>query len=655
MKFQLQEKMRIPRICKNLLLLLVLFPLLGTSQIIRWQGDKATLDIGAQVTILEDPGGTLSIDDVSSDAYLAAFKPSGSPNLILGYTLSVFWVKFSLDNPSGNPLMLEISQAGLPDCDLYFKLDGSGTFNSYRAGSNTPFHQRHIKSSFQVFPLQSGTHDYYIRLTTNSGPIPLKIYDQNTYEEKSLSLKFVYGIYLGLMLFVFLSNLFFYISLRNYLYLVNALVVIIFTCYSMVVVDGFIVYFFEKVDMLFWYTTIPPLGVTIQTIYSLWFLEVKKYSPRIYKFVIGVILVYAAWFVLKFFLSFPVVQPINTLQALLSFFIMGFVGIRVGKAGNKFGYYFAWTYIVYFLLVLAEAAYINTGKPAYLLGFSYSGYATVIEALVLSFLLSKRFEWEKEEIEQAKALAQKQLLDSTLENERIVRDQNITLERKVDERTYELKAEKEKSDQLLLNILPEETAQELKMHGKAQARIYNLVTVLFTDFQGFTGISEKLSPSELVEEIDGFFSAFDRILDKYNIEKIKTVGDAYIAVAGVPRPNPNHAFDVVEAALEFRAYVEQRRAEKIAQGQMPFEIRIGIHSGTVVAGIVGIKKFAYDIWGDAVNIASRMESSGEIGKINISAATYSLVKDKYQCTHRGKIFAKNKGDVDMYFVERLHG
>ena len=152
---------------------------LGTSQIIRWQGDKATLDIGAQVTILEDPGGTLSIDDVSSDAYLAAFKPSGSPNLILGYTLSVFWVKFSLDNPSGNPLMLEISQAGLPDCDLYFKLDGSGTFNSYRAGSNTPFHQRHIKSSFQVFPLQSGTHDYYIRLTTNSGPIPLKIYDQN--------------------------------------------------------------------------------------------------------------------------------------------------------------------------------------------------------------------------------------------------------------------------------------------------------------------------------------------------------------------------------------------------------------------------------------------------------------------------------------------
>ena len=627
----------------------------GYGQVIQWQSNKDILDIGTQVTVLEDSERKFSINEVSSIPFQSKFKTSGTANLILGYTLSAFWVKFTLENTTGYPLILEISQAGLPDCDLFFKLDSSGPFNSYKAGSNTAFHQRHIKSSFQVFPLMAGKHDYYIRLTTNSGPIPLKIYNQNAYEEKSLSLKFVYGIYLGLMLFVFLSNLFFYFSLRNYLYLVNALVVIIFTCYSMVVVDGFIVYFFEKVDMLFWYTTIPPLGVTIQTIYSLWFLEVKKYSPKVYKFVLGVIGVYIFWFILKFFLSFPIVQPINTLQALLSFFIMGFVGIKVGKAGNKFGYYFALTYIIYFLLVLAEAAYINTGKPAYILGFSYSGYATVIEALVLSFLLSKRFEWEKEEIEQAKALAQKQLLDSTLENERIVRDQNIILEKKVDERTFELKAEKEKSDLLLLNILPEETARELKLNGKAQARIYNMVTVLFTDFQGFTGISEKLTPSELVEEIDGFFSAFDRILDKYNIEKIKTVGDAYIAVAGVPTPNPNHAFDAIEAALEFRAFVEQKKAEKIAQGKIPFEIRIGIHTGTVVAGIVGIKKFAYDIWGDAVNIASRMESSGEIGKINISAATYSLVKDKYQCTHRGKIFAKNKGDVDMYFVERLQG
>ena len=296
MKLVLKKKILTAKTNAILFLLILLFPFLCYSQVIRWQGERATLDIGAQVTILEDPDGKLSIDDVSNEQYQTKFKPSGSPNLILGYTLSVFWVKFSLDNTEGKQLILEISQAGLPDCDLYFRTE-NGVFQSYKAGSNTPFHQRHIKSSFQVFPLLSGTHDYYIRLTTNSGPIPLKIYNQNAYDEKSLSLKFVYGIYLGLMLFVFLSNLFFYISLRNYLYLVNALVVIIFTCYSMVVVDGFIVYFFEKVDMLFWYTTIPPLGVTIQTIYSLWFLNVKKYSPRIYKFVVIVILVYAIWFV----------------------------------------------------------------------------------------------------------------------------------------------------------------------------------------------------------------------------------------------------------------------------------------------------------------------------------------------------------------------
>lgn len=637
---------------KKLLLVLCVLPFISFSQTIVWKQGNETLEIGANVSVLEDASGNMTIQDIQSPAYQSKFKPSASPNLILGYTLSAFWIKFTVDNTVGDPLVLEVSQAGLPDCDLYYSPDNDGTFLSYKAGSNTLFHQRIIKNSFQVFPLQSGVHDYYLRLTTNSGPIPLKIFRQNAYDEKTISQKFVYGIYLGLMLFVFLSNLFFYFSLRNYLYLINALVVIIFTCYSAVVVDGFVVYFFQKVDMLFWYTTIPPLGVTVQTIFSLWFLNVKKHSPRIYKFVVGVIVVYVLWFILKFFLKFPIVQPINTLQALLSFFIMGFIGIKVGRAGNKFGYYFALTYFVYFILVLAEAAYINTGSPKYILGFSYSGYATVIEALALSFLLSKRFEWEKEEIEQAKSLAQSQLLEKTTENERIVRDQNIILENKVNERTQELLQEKEKSDLLLLNILPEETAKELKKHGKAQARIYNTVSVIFTDFQGFTGISEKLTPSELVEEIDSFFSAFDRIIDKYKIEKIKTVGDAYIAAAGVPVDNPHHAFDAVNAALEFRDYVESKKSEYRAKGQVPFEIRIGIHTGTVVAGIVGIKKFAYDIWGDAVNLASRMESSGEIGKINISEATYALVKDQYHCTHRGKISAKNKGEVDMYFVER---
>jgi class 3 adenylate cyclase/Tfp pilus assembly protein PilF len=213
--------------------------------------------------------------------------------------------------------------------------------------------------------------------------------------------------------------------------------------------------------------------------------------------------------------------------------------------------------------------------------------------------------------------------------------------------------EKKRSEELLLNILPAEIAEELKAKGEADAQLIDEVTVLFTDFKGFTKISEKLSPKELVKDIHECFSAFDIIMGKHGMEKIKTIGDSYMAAGGLPSPNTTHAIDAVNAALEIRQFIAEGQAEKIALGKPFFEIRIGIHTGPVVAGIVGVKKFAYDIWGDTVNTASRMESSGEAGKVNISGNTYELVKDKFTCTYRGKVEAKSKGLVDMYFVENM--
>jgi len=210
---------------------------------------------------------------------------------------------------------------------------------------------------------------------------------------------------------------------------------------------------------------------------------------------------------------------------------------------------------------------------------------------------------------------------------------------------------KKLSDELLLNILPNEVAEELKEKGSAKAQLIDEATVLFTDFKGFTTISEKLSPQELVSDLNECFSEFDRIMEKYGIEKIKTIGDSYMAAGGLPTPNKTHPQDVVNAALEISAFIEEGKALKIAKGLPYFEIRIGVHTGPVVAGIVGLKKFAYDIWGDTVNIASRMESSGEVGKVNISETTYELVKDTYKCNYRGEIQAKGKGKVKMYFVE----
>lgn len=210
--------------------------------------------------------------------------------------------------------------------------------------------------------------------------------------------------------------------------------------------------------------------------------------------------------------------------------------------------------------------------------------------------------------------------------------------------------EKQVSEKLLLNILPAKVAEELKTKGTAEAQHIDSATVLFTDFKGFTQLSEKLSPRELVAELNECFSAFDRIVQKNGVEKIKTIGDAYMAAGGLPVINTTHPFDVVSAALEIQKFMLEHKAQKEAAGELYFEIRIGVHTGPLVAGIVGLNKFAYDIWGDTVNTASRMESSGVVGQVNISHDTYELVKDKFSCTFRGEVQAKNKGQLKMYFV-----
>lgn len=211
--------------------------------------------------------------------------------------------------------------------------------------------------------------------------------------------------------------------------------------------------------------------------------------------------------------------------------------------------------------------------------------------------------------------------------------------------------EKKRSDELLLNILPEETAEELKSKGFAEAKSYDEVTAMFTDFKNFTIASEQLTAHNLVKEINYFYSAFDKIVSKYNIEKIKTIGDSYMCAGGLPVANKTNADDVIQAAIEIQDFMHKHKLEREAQNLPYFQLRIGIHTGPVVAGIVGIIKFAYDIWGDTVNVAAAMERQGVEGKINISGSTYEIIKHKYHCTYRGKIPAKNKGEIDMYFVE----
>lgn len=234
---------------------------------------------------------------------------------------------------------------------------------------------------------------------------------------------------------------------------------------------------------------------------------------------------------------------------------------------------------------------------------------------------------------------------------------NEQLEEKVSLRTLEiekqkkqLETEKSKSDALLLNILPEEIAAELKKFGKSYGRKHDEVSVLFADIKGFTSIAQNMSPELLVKQLDETFSGFDYITDKYGLEKIKTIGDAYMCACGLPQDEEQHAINCVKAAIDMQQFIAEFSRSKIIQDLPGFEIRIGIHSGSVVSGVVGTKKFVYDIWGDTVNLASQLEQHSQPGKINISGETYKLVKDFYNCTYRGKIAVKSKGEIDMYFI-----
>jgi PAS domain S-box-containing protein len=214
--------------------------------------------------------------------------------------------------------------------------------------------------------------------------------------------------------------------------------------------------------------------------------------------------------------------------------------------------------------------------------------------------------------------------------------------------------DKQKTEQLLANLFPYEITEQLKRKGRAKSKKYRMVTVLFADFENFTSLTKSMSVDELITELNRYVRRFDEIIVDHYLEKIKTIGDAYMCAGGLPLKNYSNPFDVTLASLRIQKFVSEMAEEKMTWGERPWKLRVGIHTGRVMAGVIGSKKFAYDIWGDTVNIASRMEGTGQVGKVNISAATYEYIKDYFDCTPRGKVKIKNLSEeIDMYFVNRL--
>jgi len=255
---------------------------------------------------------------------------------------------------------------------------------------------------------------------------------------------------------------------------------------------------------------------------------------------------------------------------------------------------------------------------------------------------------------QASKMHMMQILLSIYENTVKKNKELLITQIDLQHKAQELEKSLQESERLLRNILPEKIADRLKSQGFDKPEYFESVSVLFTDFKGFTDVAEFMSPDELVEQLDLCFAQFDAIVEMYGVEKLKTIGDSYMAAGGIPVSNQTHPVDLIRAAMEIKQFMDMTKNLRKDQGLPYWELRIGIHTGPVVAGVIGNKKFAYDMWGDTVNTASRMESSGEVGRVNISRDTYEKVKDFFLCHYRGKIPAKNTGSIDMFFVERIH-
>lgn len=354
-----------------------------------------------------------------------------------------------------------------------------------------------------------------------------------------------------------------------------------------------------------------------------------------------------------------------TSAASLAFFYLAFVAfesfyliVRAMIRREKSAFIVGGGVLVFFLFIVMSILFMflnktNTIDINKVFGDDFIGYVLIFIFISFPVSISAYLAWQfastnlslVKQLDEVNRLSDINLKQEQ-EKQQILQNQNDLLEKQVDERTFELQKEKHKTENLLLNILPHEVAEELKENGSSEAKYYDEVTVLFTDFVNFTQSSEKMGAEKMLVELNECFTAFDMIMEKHGLEKIKTIGDAYLAVCGLPLKNECHAYQTTLAALDIIEFIEERKKSN----PNALDIRIGINSGSLIAGIVGVKKFAYDIWGDTVNTAARMEQNSAKGKINISESTYQLVKDKIVCEYRGKIHTKGKGDMDMYFA-----
>ncbi len=601
--------------------------------------------IGKSIEYYIDTSKTLGLEDVKSMPFVA-----GQTDILnFGNIPHHVWMRFSVESATERALYLEILAPLLNVIALY-RIDDSTNETLFEGGFLEPFDNRPIRSENWLFNLslsEEGSTTFYLKgHSLYPFQIPIKLATKEKHIESNQMHNLFWGVYMGIMIFAFLYNFFIYLSLRERTYLYY-LIYIVGSVFFYIGLQGFMYQFFwpNLPELNLYIPVLICMTNIVITLFTIRFLRVTKKQKVSYYWGYGIIVIFALIGLLGIAGLAEISIGLAQLFSMVAAIYYIYTGLSAWRRGVPTARFFllAWTLFLLFVMVFLLA--INNVLPSNFFTTHCIFIGHMTEVLLLSFALADRINWLKQDNEKK----QKEIIHQLQENDKLQVKVNQELEQKVTERTAviekqkaDLEVQKKLSDELLLNILPEEVATELKEKGVSEARLYSHVTVLFTDFVNFTGISEQMTPTELVQEVHKSFTFFDSVMDKYNLEKIKTIGDAYLAVSGLPHEDPAHAENIVSAAVEIRNYILNSNSK--------FQIRIGIHTGPVVAGIVGVKKYAYDIWGDTVNTAARMEQTSEIGKINITGSTYELVKDSFECEYRGKVDAKNKGKIDMYFV-----
>jgi class 3 adenylate cyclase len=611
------------------------------------------IDLAKASWLLEDPEGKLTLADVQQAGNAGRFKHQ-LPDI--GYTASAFWLRFTLVSDSSEPITLWLDSGNrtLQEIAL-FSPDEKGVYQSQSASTTLPFAQRPLPTADFVFPVsftpQKETTIYLrVRSTGYLGVIVVpQLWQPAALQKKEERDKAQWLFYLGLCTSLVLFHLMLGISVKdaNYIrYMLPALGSMwamssstggFGTAYasfwpnspvfeqsgwvaSIMLVSFGPVYFLLK--FLDFHKTIPRMDTVLKIGLSVIALLVSIQ-------LIGTLVAYdAVWLLQKMYISTMAIFILTFAVAICSIFWLAWHGNRQAR----------FLCITWFPVLSFGTTWSLYSMLGYKFDIALVMWASAVEQILMSLVLADRFNQEK------KATGEAQVTMA-----QVLRESELELEGKVANRTQALEKEQARTRQLLNNILPVEIATELSETGSAKPARHEAVSILFTDFMGFRQAVSDMQADQMVTELNEIFAAFDDITDACGVEKIKSIGDAYMAAAGLPKPCADHAQRCVRAGLRMVAYIEQRNEK----ADFKWFLRVGIHSGPVVAGVVGKRKFAFDIWGDTVNVAARIESAGDVGRVNISAYTYDLIQSEFMCQYRGKLNAKGKGAIDMYFVSEI--